>query len=116
MKPTKYPLVIWQGKTFTFHFELLDKEENPLNLTGYTARMQLRVDYDSEDPVFELTTENGRVTIDELAGAVDLFISAADTEDLAAGSYKYDLELVGSVDIVVCPIYGKVKVLREVTK
>lgn len=70
----------------------------PVDLTGYTARMQLRraVGY----PVaVELTTENGRITLGGATGTITLSIDAATTAALTPMAYAYDLELVSGANV-----------------
>ena len=65
-----------------------------LDLTGYTARMELRLSASSKRVVDRLTTENGRISIEK--GTLTLFWSHEITESLSAGRYVYDLELVSA--------------------
>lgn len=117
MTPIKYTLPdCWQGKTFEQPFVFKDSFGQEINLTGYTGRMQVRTSADATDVIIELSSNNGRITIDEINGIVTLFISATDTAALAPGSFKYDLELVTGSGRVYCPIYGTFKVKAEVTR
>jgi len=54
-----------RGKTFRPIFWYLDENNSPINLTGFTARMQARVDIDDALPItgWDLTTENGGIAI-----------------------------------------------------
>ena len=119
MNPVKKDLEIWQGKTYDmpFTFGRAIKDENGTvvdtevtNLAGYTARMQLRPTIESETVTLELNTENGRIQIEPEYGLVRIFLTAAETADLAVSSYKYDLELITASGRVYGPLYGKVKV------
>ncbi len=116
MKPTDHLLECWQGKTFRAEFSFTDENNNVLLLTGYTARMQVRQTFDSEDVLVELTTENDRIIIDEEHGKVSLYIDDTTTADFSAGGYRYDIELVTSGGDVLCPLFGKFKVYREITR
>ena len=51
----------------------------PVDLTGVTARMQLREKLDSSVVLLELTTENGRIVVDDATKTITLNITAADT-------------------------------------
>jgi hypothetical protein len=116
MKPRKYNMECWQGKTFDEPFYFMDEYENIIDLSGYTGRMQVRTAIDATDVAIELTTANGRVIIDPSEGLVRLFIAPTDTALLAAGSYKYDLELITASGRVYGPLYGSFKVKAEVTR
>lgn len=114
--PVKYTLTCWQGKTFEKVFYLKDSQDNIINLSGYTARMQVRPTLESETVTIELTTENSRIDINGDDGSVTLYIADEDTEGIEAGTYKYDLELISAGGRVYCPIYGSFKVKGEVTR
>lgn len=86
-------LTIEQGATFLLTLIYQDDTGAPANLTGSTARMQLRTSKSAASSVLELTTENGRISIDGAAGQINLTISATDTNGLS-GSGVYYLELV----------------------
>jgi len=58
-----------QGSDKTVSFILSDKN-GPLDLTGYSAAMQLRRYAFSEEAIDTLTTCNGRLLLDESAGKV----------------------------------------------
>jgi adenine-specific DNA-methyltransferase len=85
-----------------------------VDMTGMTARMQLRRTYNSPSPLISLTTENGRIAINVAQGSITLNITAADTTMLT-GSGVYDLELVNST-VVNRILEGSYSVCAEVTK
>lgn len=86
-----------------------------VNLTGYTARMQVRETASSASIILSLTTENGGITLGGSAGTVTITISATETAALTAGSYVYDLELI-SGSTVYRRIQGDFDVDAEVTR
>jgi hypothetical protein len=45
------------------------------------------------------TTENGRMTLDQISGRVSVTLSAATTGAIAAGRYSYDLVLTSGVTV-----------------
>ena len=110
-----------QGATLRRRFTLTDTETgDPVDLTDYTARMQIRRSKESSDVVLELTSENGAFSIDPLIGEVTLEVEADVTSALIAASYVYDLELVlpdsPDPDDVIRLLQGKFRVSREVTR
>lgn len=115
MEPVKYTFVCKQGTTFQKQLRFRDVHESILDLTGYTARMQVRETVESADTLLDLTTGDG-IEIDEAHGLVILEISDAVTSDLPIGVWKYDLELETADNIVYCPLYGSFKVTAEVTR
>ena len=84
-----------------------------VKLAGMSARCYFKQAIGS--PIlFELTTENGRIFLDETGNTITLTISALDTEQISFDSAKYDLELVQG-DTVVRLIEGDVSVEGEIT-
>ncbi len=111
MTPGKYTIRIYQGATFVREITWTGKD-----LTGYTARLHMRPSHLSTgDPTFEMTTENGRITLGGANGKINLTISAADTALIPDQDFVYDLELEKD-GVVVRLLEGKVKVYAEVTR
>lgn len=115
-KPFEYNLTIYKGQdleeTFTY------KAGDPpvaVDLTGYTARMQIKKSYTS-GAVATLTTENGGIILGGAAGTVGLYLSNAATSALAITAGVYDLELVAPSGRVRRFMMGEVEVSPEVTK
>lgn len=87
----------------------------PVDLTGYTARMQIRAKLGSTDFLEELTTENGKIVIDNITKTITLTLSATSTAAYTFKTGVYSLELIKGT--VVTPfIYGNVTVESEVTR
>lgn len=110
-----YHIKLEQGSTFNLAATYKDSSGSPINLSGYTARMQMRKSIDDASPIIELTTANGRISIDGPTGKVTMTIAAGDTATLDAGDGVYDLELV-SGSVVEKLIKGTFTVEREVTR
>lgn len=104
-----------QGATFNQVIVWRDSTSTPINLTGYTARMQIRYKV-SSTVAMSLTTENGRITLGDTDGTITLSISAADMEDLPSGPYTYDLELETGGGEVSRLLMGAFVVRSEVTR
>jgi tRNA threonylcarbamoyladenosine modification (KEOPS) complex Pcc1 subunit len=112
----KYDIVMDQGATFSRAITWQDSQAVPVNLTGYTARMQVRDEVDSSTSALSLTTENSRISLGGAAGTIALLVSATDTAAVAAGEYVYDLELVSGSGTVTRLIQGCFTVDAEVTR
>lgn len=87
----------------------------PVNLTGYTAKMQVRRLHKTDPIIIELSTVNGRITLDAPNGNVNLLISASDTALLISGIYKYDLELTDASGFVTRLIQGDFEIVEQIT-
>lgn len=114
--PGRYDFTIYQGASFdrTFTWQTGDPA-TAVNLTGYTGRMQIRQAVGSPAAVIELTTSNGRMTLGGAAGTVAIAITAADTADLAAGQFVYDLELINGATVTRL-LEGRATISAEVTR
>lgn len=119
--PAVYTFQIYQGQTWRNTLRLKDAAGDPIDLTDYTARMQIRETVESATFVLELTTENGRLTIDELAGEIAVLVDADDTSAIELplgepGQWVYDLEIIDSSDVVTRVLQGAVVMHAEVTR
>jgi hypothetical protein len=115
MAATTYDLLIEQGATYS---QVITYKDNgvAVNLTGYTARMQVRATLESASTLVELTTENSRIALGGTAGTITLTIAAADTAALTSGRGVYDLELVSGAGIVTRLLQGVATISRNVTR
>jgi len=111
-----FHLKIEQGSTLRLDILYKDESGDPVDLNGYVARMQLRRRIDDEEPVLELTTGNGRLTLGGADGTVEINVNASDTEGLDATEGVYDLELVSGAGIVDKLLRGTFEIIREVTR
>lgn len=87
----------------------------PVNLSGYSARMQLRSKVSSEDVIDTLTTENGKLELDTELSTITIEIPASVTEDYNFNVAFYSLELVSGQEVVPF-INGTVTLVKEVTR
>lgn len=87
----------------------------PVDLTGYTARLQIRKSLNAPDVLLELTTENGGISINPTAFTITLNISATATAALTWNEGVYELEMVKD-PLVVSLVKGVVRVVRETTR
>lgn len=108
--------VIEQGATYSHNIYWKSPSGVAIDLTGATAKMQLRSSVDSPIVILELSSANGRITIDPLLGKISLNVSSTDTTLLPAGKYVYDLEVFFYGGTVIRLIEGKVTIKAEVTR
>jgi hypothetical protein len=87
----------------------------PVSLTGYTARMQLRTKLADTAFLLELTSANGGIVIDTVNKTILLTISAADTALLTFKSAVYSLEMVNGTTVIPL-IYGNFTLESEITR
>ena len=115
-KPAKLKLTIIQGATFRKPLDWLNPDRTPIDLTGCTARMQVRAEIESADVLLELTTENGGIAIDGPAGRLTLHIAPVATAAIAWQSGVWDLEVEHPNGDVTRLAQGSINVLPEVTR
>ena len=117
--PSSFPIANFlfnQGSSFRKLFIYLDSAQEPIDLTEYSARMQLREAYASPTPVVNLTTENGGIEIEPLDGEILVRMTPAQTEAIAARDYFYDLEIESLDGKVYRVIEGRATCRPEVTR
>lgn len=89
--------------------------KEPVDLTGYTGRMQIRETLESSEVILELTTENGGIVLDSVASTITISLSASQTEALTFESAVYSLEMVKSGEVVQL-VTGSLTLEKEVTR
>jgi len=116
MIPHDANLTIYQGATWTQAVTWRSGATRAVvDVSGYSARMQLRTSATAASSAIELTTANGRITLGGVNGRISLLLSATETAALAAGEYVYDLELFAGT-VVTRVLQGTVTVVAEVTR
>lgn len=115
MRAGVYNMWVEQGATFRLSMEWTNDLDEPIDLTGMTARMMARTSKTSTTPIVTLTTENGGITLGGVAGTIDIDIDPVTTAALVSGSYVYDLEIVNGPEVTRL-IEGTFTVDGEVTK
>lgn len=89
----------------------------PVNLTGYTARMQIRESLESTTVLHSMTTDpSGGIVLGGTAGTVTLSIPATTTAGFTFDCAVYDLELISSTGVVTAVATGSVILTKEVTR
>lgn|SRR5574343_526082 len=116
MAASTYDILIEQGATFQLNLVWKDSGGTPINLTGYTARMQVRHKLADTSPLLDFTTENGAITLGGVLGTISILGLATLTDALTVKSGVYDLELVSAGGIVTRLIEGGVTITPQVTR
>lgn len=76
-EPGYYPIKLYQGDAWSLVVTYLDSDDNPVDLSGYGARMQIRERVDLDDALLTLTSDDSQISID----TVNAVITASVTED-----------------------------------
>jgi hypothetical protein len=116
MNSAKYNMICPQGSTFVK--ELTWKiEDTPVNLSGYSARMQVREKYSTPYTTIDLNSEeDGGISLGEESGTILIYINSEITESTFAKEYVYDLKIIDPSGDVFRIIEGKFIVTPEVTR
>lgn len=118
MAASKFNLKIEQGATFSLPitWKAGSPTPVPVDLTGCTARMQIRQKLTDTAILVALTTENGRIELGGSAGTIALLLTAVETAAFQWVTGVYDLEIAFPDDTVRRLLQGNVAVSKEVTR
>ena len=132
MAAGNYSFTIEQGATTDFELVYKDSSGNPVDLTHYDARMQLKNSAGGSTTFLTLSSSlgtdgtglnlsgSGGLTANKplTSGSIGIYISHATSSNLSFTSAVYDLEIVsgsGNTATVTRLIQGKVNLSKEVT-
>lgn len=116
MSAALHNFTIEQGVTTAKSFVWKDSNGDVIDLTGYTARMQIREAFTSSSTILSATNQNGQLVITANQGKVTLTLTATETAALTFTTGVYDLELVSASGTVTRLVEGTVTLSKEVTR
>jgi hypothetical protein len=113
-----FPITIVQGDDFYFPITYSDQYGNPINLSGYSAEMQVRGTVNSNNPpLIDVSTANGYIVIVPATGAVNITIPHSMTVSLPSNSNAvYDVVITSVVGFQTRIIFGNVYIPERVTR
>lgn len=114
MQAAVYHFTVQQGATFSRQLTYT-RDGDPVDLAGFTVRMQVREAYGSAEPVWDLSSDGDGIALDEAAGIITVSVEADDTAAMKPRAYVYDIELE-SDGIVWRLMEGTLRVKPEVTR
>jgi hypothetical protein len=88
----------------------------PVDISGYTARMQIRSKVDSVNVILELTSLNSGIVINNINKSITINISAEVSSTFTFNNAVYSLEMVSSGGQVTPVISGSLTLVKEVTR
>jgi hypothetical protein len=112
----QYNILIDQGATYTLALTYNNANGTPINLTNYTAAMQVRDTVNSTTTVLSLSSPSNGIVITGASGLINITVTAAQTTALSANTFVYDLEITSTTGVVTRLIQGSVTVNAEVTR
>ena len=131
MAAGKYSFTIEQGATTNFEIQYKDSNSNPIDLTGYSGKMQFRSGYADDSSTIYLTLSSSlnadgtglsfsgsNKTTPPTSGSIGIYIAACTSSLLSFNTAYYDLEIYSGST---CPytvrlLEGQVKLSKEVTR
>jgi len=131
MAAGQYTFIIEQGSTVDFRIDYKDSNGNPVDLTDYQSRMQIRNQKrgttlyaslsSSLTPCgtgLNMTPVSGSVTLPKSSGSIGVYISAASSSQFTFDQAYYDIEIVSGSGVCAYVnriLEGKIKLSKEVT-
>lgn len=106
----KANLIIDQGTDYSTSINLTDDDGNIVNLSGYTANGQIRKTYSSSNAV------TFGITLESTSGVVILALTDAQTANMTAGRYVYDVFVTDTLNVTSRIVEGIVTVTPRVTR
>jgi hypothetical protein len=126
MAAGKYSFTIEQGATFQLELQYKDANNDPINLSEYSGRMQIRSSVSDSTVLLQLSSSkaddgtglnfsgsNGSTP--PASGSIGVYISAVSSSALTFSEAVYDLEIY-SGSFVARLLEGKVRLSKEVTR
>ena len=127
MSAGTYNFTIEQGTTVDFEIQYTDINDSPINLTGYSGRMQIKSGFANDKPTTYSSLSSSRYpdgtglnfsgssgTNPLSSGSIGIYISAVSSSAYTFAKAKYDLELV-SGSTVTRILEGVITLSKEVT-
>lgn len=111
-------ITIEQGAQFSPTFTWTDDNGDPVDLTGYTAKMEIRKEKDKTSAkIITLTDSGGGIDINGTEGEVTPIIDASETAELGFLWAWYDLQLTppDNSEAVKRLVQGRVEFDKSVT-
>jgi len=131
MAAGRYSFVIEQGATTDFEIQYTDSSGNPVDLTNYTGKLQIRSTFAQNNGELFLTLSSSlnpdgtglnfsgsNGSTPPTSGSIGIFISSVTSSALTFNEAKYDLEIYSGSNnspFTIRLLEGNVKLSKEVT-
>lgn len=115
-EPLNLDLKIRKGTTFSQEFVWEDSTRTPYNLTGYSARAQIRQTIDNQTVLLELNSSSGTILLGTTGGNFEITIPASTTSQITWNNAVYDFQMISPDDVVITLLAGIVVVTSGVTR
>jgi hypothetical protein len=105
-------LEIDQGATFNVDIDLSGANSTPINIAGYTFTSSIRKSYYSYKVAANLVVS----IVNAANGNVSLSLAAANTANIKAGRYVFDVKQIDTSNVTSRVVEGIITVNPQVTK
>lgn len=113
MEETNFKVV--QGDTFVIQVTYEDPNGDPIDLTSFSARMDVRNEPGGKILCASITNDNG-ISIDGSNGILTITLSPSQTRRLTTPSAAYQLQIISTSDIYTTILKGYFSVYPAVVR
>ena len=112
---------ITRGDDYKRPLEFVDKNDNPIDITGATVYFTLRKCIPSSDIITDndsdvILKKDITVHTDPVNGKTELVLTDEDTNGLELGKYFYDIQLKKANGEIKTIIKGQLKIVWDITR
>lgn len=106
-----------QGADWFLNFQYKNPNGTAINLTGYSAALQIRTSPLAKTAVLTLESPSDGIVITGNTGTIAVHATAAQTATITNGKYAYDLEITAPNPATVTRlVQGTIEVSPQVTR
>jgi len=88
----------------------------PVDLANYSARMQIRETVDSPTVIYEASTANAQITLNNVSKTITITILGNQTQNFTFSTAVYSVELFDSANNILSFLVGNLTLVPEVTR
>lgn len=105
-----------QGADWSVTLTVSDENGNPKDLSGYSAKMQVRAEPNSSVLIELTSTPAAGITVTGVSGTIGIVMTAAETAALTFQHGIYDVMLTSGAGVVTYLLRGEFTLLPRVTR
>ena len=111
-----YNALIEQGEDFGITVFWKDDAGNSVDLTGFSAQMMIRQNYDDPYPLVTVSSPSSGIVLGGTAGTVAISIPVSVTSALPSGCVVYDLKMTDANGLTYRLLQGSINIVPSVTR
>lgn len=115
MATTRHDITVNQGSAFKLNVQALNADRTVMDLSGYSAKMQIKDSKGGATTYMTASTAGGTITINGPGGIVMVNVGADVTTPMTWNSGWYDLEVNNTATNVIRLVEGFASLSKEVT-